>query len=361
MKPFSLHPFRSGISVFLLATGLAFAQTTPVPAQSAPTGGWRRVGDPPPATADSNSPVTSPNQTDPTEPVDRSDAYGQPGAATATPVQNPEAPPAPQQQPAPAPAINRPAYGLPAQLTVKPGTYTTIRVNEMLASNKNKVGDLFTGTLAQPLVVDGVVVAARGENVVGRVAEVGKDKNGVHRLGLELTGITLADGTQVPVQSTLVTTQGRTTPAGAEAGTVIGTTAVGAGIGAVAGWGKGAAIGAGVGAAAGLIGVLATRNHPSVVYPESALTFEVTSPVLVSTAHAPQAFRYVGPEDYARPQTQQVLRAARPAPAPNPYYYGGGYYSPYYYSPYPYYWGPSFGVVIGRGFGRGYGRGYGRR
>ena len=345
MKPFATHPFRTGITLLLLASGMAVAQTAP------PSGGWRRAGDPSPATADPNTPppAQAQSQVDPTEPVDRSDAYGQPAQVTGG---------APQQdapmQSAPPQANNRPAYGLPAQLTIKPGTYATIRVNEMLASNKNKVGDMFTGTLAQPLVVDGVVVAARGQSIVGRVAEVGKDKDGVHRLGLELTSIMLVDGTQAPLQSKLVTAQGRTTPGGAQAGTVVGTTAVGAVVGGVADRGTGAAIGAGAGAAAGLIGVLATRNHPSVVYPESALTFEVTSPVVVSTANA-QAFRYVGPEDYARPQTTQAMRVARPVPAPGyPYYYGPGYYSPYYYAPYPYYWGPSFGIGIG--FGRGFGR-----
>ncbi len=352
MKPSFLHPLQSGLALLFLASGMAVAQTPPVPPQSAPpSGGWRRVGDQPPVPVDSNTPIPAQTQVDPTEPVDRSDGYGQPAGA---------APVEPQQQPVPpSPAASaRPAYGLPAQLTVKPGTWTTIRLNELLASNKNKVGDMFTGTLAQSIVVDGIVVANRGQNVVGRIAEAGKDKDGVHRLGLELTGITLADGTQMPVQSKLASTRGGTTPAGAEVGTVVGTTAVGAGIGAVAGWGQGAAIGAGAGAAAGLIGVILTHNHPSVVYPETALTFEITSPVLVSTVNAPQSYRFVGPEDYARP-AQPVLRTVRPGPAP---YYGGPYYGPGYspyYAPYPYYWGPSFGVVVGRGYyGRGY---YGRR
>jgi hypothetical protein len=165
----------------------------------------------------------------------------------------------------------------------------------------------------------------------------------------------LADGTQTPIQSKLIRTQGGTTPAGVEVGSVIGTSAMGASIGAIAGWGRGAAIGAAAGAAAGLIGVIATHNHPSVVYPETGLTFEITSPVVVSTLNAPQAFRFVGPEDYSSP-AQPQLRVARPAPAP---YYGApapGYYPPYYAAPYPYYWGPSFGVVIGGGYG--YRRGY---
>ena len=83
------------------------------------------------------------------------------------------------------------------------------------------------------------------------------------RLGLELTGLTLADGTQATVHSQLVARRGPTTPGGQEAGTVATTTAVGAGVGAAADWGTGAAIGAGAEAAAGIIGVLLTHNHPA--------------------------------------------------------------------------------------------------
>jgi hypothetical protein len=98
-----------------------------------------------------------------------------------------------------------------------------------------------------------------------------------------------------------------------------------------------------------------THNHPTVLYPETALTFAVTTPVVVNTANAPQAYRYVGPEDY------QTTMATQPAPRPRAerpvYIYGPGYY-PYYPYYYPYYWGPSFGIGFG-GFG-GY-RGFGGR
>jgi hypothetical protein len=132
-------------------------------------------------------------------------------------------------------------------------------------------------------------------------------------------------------------------------------------VGGIAAWGRGAAIGAGAGAAAGIIGVMVTRNHPTVVYPETALTFEITSPVTISTTRAPQAFRYVGPEDYDRPAPQFAQRP--PAAGPRAYYYGPGYYPyygypyPYGYYPYsPYYWGPGFGVGIAIGPRWGWGR-----
>jgi hypothetical protein len=191
--------------------------------------------------------------------------------------------------------------------------------------------------------------------VYGRVAEAQKahsDKSS--RLGLELTSVTLADGTQATIRSQLVARQGSTTPAGQQAGTIVGTTAVGAAIGAAADWGRGAAIGAGAGAAAGIIGVLLTRNHPTIVYPETPLTFRVESPVTVSTARAPQAFRFVGPDEYERGYNAQAPPRPYPVEPRGSFYFGPSYY-PYY----PYYWGPS--IAFGWGGGYYYGRGYYRR
>jgi hypothetical protein len=336
-------PMTRTVVIALTATGLVFAQTAP-----APTGGWRRATDPAPGPSATTA-------QDP-EPVDRSDAYGQPVQNSAPPDYGPV-----QAQTAP-PRLARPAYGLPAELTMKSGAYVTVRLNDGLSTDRNQQGDPFSATLEQPIVVDGIVVANRGQTVYGRVAGVEKQKTDrPSKIALQLTSLTLADGTQTPITSQLVGRQGGRTPAGAQVGTVATTTAVGAGIGAVAAWGTGAAIGAGAGAAAGIIGVLLTRNHPTVVYPETALTFQITSPVGISTVRAPQAFRYVGPEDYSQPQTVELRQ--RPA-GPAPYPYGPSPYAPYsYWGPGywgPGYWGPGFSVVIGRGFGYGY-RGWGYR
>jgi hypothetical protein len=329
----------------LAASGLVFAQTQP------PNGGWRRVGDPPPAPAAQPAPQQGQNP----EPVDRSEADGQQAPATPPPMTQPMD----QAQMAPAaPPANRPAYGLPAMLTLKPGTYISARIAQTLSSDHNQPGDTFVAHLAQPVVVDGVVVAQRNQTVYGRVAEVQKHHaDQPSRLGLELTSITLADGTQVPVRSQLITRTGTSTPAGVQAGTVAATTVGGAAIGGAVGWGTGAAIGAGAGAVAGIAGVLLTRHHPTVVYPETALTFGVEAPVTISTVRAPQAFRFVGPEDYNQPYNAQL--GPRPAPRPGYYspYYGYPAYSypyayPYAYAPYPYYgwgWGPSVGVWVGGG------------
>jgi len=330
--------------IALAASGLVFAQT------QSPSGAWRRIGDPAPAAQGQNP-----------EPVDRSDAYGQTAPPATQPLDQPQMAPA-------VPPANRPAYGLPAQVTLKPGTYITARLGQGLSSDHNQLGDAFVAHLSQPIIVDGVVVAPLNSTVYGHVEEVQKQSaNKPSRLGLQLTSITLADGTQVPIQSLMVTQTGSRTPGGVQAGTVAGTTALGAAIGAAADWGTGAAIGAGAGAVAGAIGVLLTRNHPTVVYPETPLTFQVTSPATISTERNPQAFRFVGPEDNNPPYNAQLgpRPAPRPGyysapygPGPGPYPYAYPYPYPYAYAPYPYWgWGPGFGVVIGRGGGWG---GWGR-
>jgi len=211
------------------------------------------------------------------------------------------------------------------------------------------VGDFFSATLSQPVVVNGIVVAQSGQTVSGRVAEVDKGSRTKNpaRLGVQMTSLTAVDGQQVPVQTLLAGRDGHFNT-GRDVGTVATTTGVGAVIGSAVGWGTGAAIGAGAGAMAGLAGVLLGHGAPAVVYPESLLTFRLEAPVTVATDRAPQAFRYVEPNDYPQQPPTLQTRAAAPPPYAAPYPYYGPY--PYAY-PYPYYapyWGPSFGVVIGR-------------
>jgi hypothetical protein len=98
--------------------------------------------------------------------------------------------------------------------------------------------------------------------------------------------------------------------------------------------------------------VLLTRGHETIVYPETVLTFRIDTPVAVNTSRAPQAFRYVGPNEYDQPVETQIAR--RPVPRRYPYYGPYGYPYPYPYYGYPYYWGGGLGVgvVIRAGHGR---------
>jgi hypothetical protein len=323
MSRFQLHPLRMAVALIALS-GFAVAQDAPR--------GWRRVGDPAPA----------PNQI-----ADQPAPNWQDQDAGGPPPQN-QAPPPPNYQ-------YQPESGPPARLTIRPGTYVTVRINQPISSDRNQPGDAFSASLARPLVVDGIVVAQTGQMVGGHVVEAQKAGRvtGTSRLKVQLTDLTLVDGQQLPIQSQMVTRQGPTSE-GRDAGAIAGTTALGAAAGAAADWGRGAAIGAGAGAAAGIIGVLLTRGAPTVLYPESVLTFRIEAPVTVATDRAPQAFRYVEPGDYDR-ANQQAAQQGPPrmrAPGgPPPPPYGYPYYGPYY-GGYPYYWG-NFGVFWGPRYYRG--------
>jgi len=361
--------------VLFTASGAVFAQAAPAnapqsstPAQqsnAAPQDGWKRFNG-----GWSNAPAASNTAT-------QASQAPAPSPTTATQVvqtQDPSAqsaPPADQQNP---PAIipdnsqaihpdYAPQNGSGSGLALNTGTVITVRISQALSSDHNQVGDVFSATLTQPVVVHGVVIAQRGQVVAGRVMEAKKAGmvSGVSHLGLSLTSLTLADGQNLPIQSQLLVRKGPTS-VGRDVAGVATTTGVGAAIGAAADWGRGAAIGAGAGAAVGILGVLLTRGYPTIVYPESLLTFQLTAPAAVDTDYAPQAFHAVEPSDYQQ-QTQTVQSPPQGAPPPYPYpaygypnpyygYYGAGYY-PYAY---PFFYGPSFGFYYG--YGRGYYGGY---
>ena len=344
MQSFYRRSFQTAASYFslgiLAATSFAFAQELPPPQQPVNSSGWRRVGD-------GEAPGSNYN---PQPPYSQQSSY---------PANQPAYGPAPYNQGNYPPQTQQPQAPVPGQLTVPAGTFITVRVNQYLSSDHNQAGDAFSATLARPLVINGVVVAEPGQTIAGRVVESQKAGRieGTSRLRVQLTELTLVDGQQIPIQSQFVSRQGPTS-LGRDAGAIAGTTALGAAIGAAAGWGTGAAIGAGAGAAASTIGVLLTRGRPSVIAPEQVLTFRIEYPVAIVTDRAPQAFRYVQPNEYNQPLYNQ--------PAPEPQYaesapvfapsYGYGYPYPYYY---PYY-GPSFSFFVGPSFYRRgfYGRPY---
>ena len=244
-----------------------------------------------------------------------------------------------------------------AQVTLPAGTFIKVRVNEKLSSDRNQTGDVFTATLTQPLVANGLVIARPGQNIAGRVSEAvtAKEGKGTSRLGLELTEVSLVDGQQALIRTQLIDYErGKST--GRDTGVVLGTTAAGAAIGAAAGGGFGAGVGAIGGAVAGAIGVAATHAHATEIQPETLLTFRTIDSVNIATDRSAGAFQTVQSQDYSRAQP----RERRVAP-PGPYSYGG-YYGPYYdpfyypyYYPYGGFYGPSFGVVIrGGGFRGGF-------
>ena len=260
-------------------------------------------------------------------------------------AQAPDPPEPAEPQPPPARAIQ-------SQIILPAGAWIRIRVDQPLSSNRSHAGDGFSGTLTQPIVADGLVIAHRGQTIEGRVTEAikaGRAK-GTSRLGVELTEIGLADGQQLPVRTQVVEYNGGTSH-GRDAAAAGTTTATGAAIGAAAGGGTGAGIGALAGAGAAAIGVLATRGRATEIYPETVVTFRTLAPITISTERAPHAFQPILQTEYERETLER-----RPEPQRRPSVYNGGYgYNPYFYGGpglFGNYWGPRYyspRIFVGRG------------
>jgi len=209
------------------------------------------------------------------------------------------------------PPANRPA-AIPGRLSLQPGSLVAAQINQHLSSDRNEVGEVFSVTLDQPVVVDGLVVAARGQIAGGRVVEVSKGGriSGAARLGIRLTDLTLVDGQRAPILSQVNTRKARSST-GWNVGMVVGLASAGAAVGAFASprdhrfgsspvSGKYMGLGAGAGLGAGILGALLMHGQPAVIHRGAVLTFQIETPVVINTERAPQAFHPVAPEDYQR-------------------------------------------------------------
>jgi len=190
--------------------------------------------------------------------------------------------PVPAAAPAPAPqamaTTPAPASGA---ITVPAGQAMLVRMIDGVDSSKNHVGDIFHASLETDLVIGGSVVARKGTDVYGRLAEAKEAGHisGSSELQLELTRM-VVNGQDYPVVSSDYTLKGKGRGANT-AEKVGGGAALGAIIGAIAGGGKGAAIGAGVGAGAGGAVQVFTRGQQVKVPSETLLEFRLQQPVTI--------------------------------------------------------------------------------
>ena len=241
-------------------------QAAPEPPHEAPKPVAKKKPAPAPTSAEAPVPAAPPSQE----------------TARVNPPPAPDPPPPPPSAPAPPPPAPIVAPE-PARVALSPGTVLSVRLNQALSSDRNRSGDVFGGTLDQPLEINGFVVAERGARVEGRVSEVqqaGRVK-GLAQLALELTHLHTSDGQNVPIRTTQFVKEGpQSKKEDAEkigAGAVLGTI-----IGAIAGGGKGAAIGAGAGGAAGAGTVAATRGKPAVLPVETRVSFRIDQAVEIT-------------------------------------------------------------------------------
>lgn len=181
----------------------------------------------------------------------------------------------------PATTIQRNSASSGNSITIPAGEPLLVRMIDSVDSKKNNVGDIFHASLETDLTINNVVVAPKGADVYGRLAEAKEAGHfsGSSELQLELTRMVI-NGHDYPLVSSDYTLKGKGR-GGDTAKKVGGGAALGAIIGAIAGGGKGAAIGAGVGAGAGGAVQVLTRGKEVNVPSETLLEFRLQQPVTV--------------------------------------------------------------------------------
>jgi hypothetical protein len=206
-----------------------------------------------------------------------------PGSGGQTSAPRPADPPAQYAPPSNnlASAQQAPAYNGGA-LTLPAGQPLLVRMIDSVDSSKNHVGDIFHASLETDLNVNGTLVARKGADVYGRLANAKEAGHisGSSELELELTRMVI-DGRDYPLVSSDYTLEGKGRGKNT-AEKVGGGAALGAIIGAIAGGGKGAAIGAGVGAGAGGAVQVLTRGQQVKVPSETLLEFRLQQPASVT-------------------------------------------------------------------------------
>ncbi len=199
----------------------------------------------------------------------------------AAPVVAQNEPPVQQAVPPPPP----PPPPVP-KVTIPDGTQLAVRLVEALDSGRNHAGDVFHGTLSQPIVVGDKVVIPANSDVTGQVTDA-KDAghfSGNSSLSLKLTTLTVNGKTyQISSEQWEQQGKGRGKNTAAKVG---GGAAVGALIGGLIGGGKGAAIGAGVGAGGGTAAQGVTKGQQVTLASESIVNFKLADSLTVTpTGH----------------------------------------------------------------------------
>jgi hypothetical protein len=254
----------TGPLVLFVCVGLALASVASAQ-QAGPLPG--ATPQPPPASTPPPSPAQTPQKTSPVNPAN---------------VVSPAAVPA--------------SEAMPGKVALPSGTRIPLVLHNAISTRSARPGDpVYLETLF-PVMVDGHVVIPAGSYVSGEVTETkraGRVK-GRAELSIKLTIMILPNAYQVSLNAVpgsgggtgggeTIDHEGKIsgdTDKASDAGTVMKTTAAGAGIGAIAARSAaGAGIGAGIGAATGLAAVLLSRG-PDAELPRGTTLEAVTERTL---------------------------------------------------------------------------------
>lgn len=211
-----------------------------------------------------------------TPPAAPAPAAAAPAAPAAAPA--PAAPPPAAPAPAPAAAMTPAPPPPPREITAPSGTPLVVRMEQTVSAKDNSVGDSFSGTLAQSVVVHGTTILRAGTPVTGVVtASKGQGKfKGDGALGISIRRVGKYDVTTTAYEKS-VKGKGKRTAIFAGGGG-----GAGALIGGLAGGGKGALIGGLLGAGGGTAAGAFTGNKNVSVPAESVVTFNLVAPLTVT-------------------------------------------------------------------------------
>ncbi len=186
-----------------------------------------------------------------------------------------------------APAAASSEQNAPARIQVPSGTHIPLILHNGISTRSSRPGDPIYCETLFPVMVDGHVVIPAGSYLSGEVTESkrpGRVK-GRGEIAIKFTTLILPNAYEVNLNASpggspgtgggeTMDNEGKVkgdSDKASDAGTVLKTTAAGAGIGAIATQGaKGAGIGAGIGAAAGLAAVLLSRGPETEARPAAA-------------------------------------------------------------------------------------------
>ena len=178
----------------------------------------------------------------------------------------------------------RPVQTTPPQAryhTIQADQTIRVRMNELITSERARIGDRFTTTVVEPVYANGIEVVPAGSIINGRVTNAQKAGRGskAGMMAVKFVSLQMPSGAIYPINGSLTSlsgdtvnydNEGQVTGRSAAKRNVVfigGGAATGALIGAIAGGGKGAGVGAGVGAGLGVAGAFFSKGKEAKVEP----------------------------------------------------------------------------------------------
>lgn len=243
---------------------------------------------PPPPTETITAPPPAPVRT-----LSRKPAPAIDRRQNVAPIQRQQPPTAtpPSPQSAPQVAHNTPPPPPPGptfhDVTIPSGTAIPVRISQTLDSASTQQGETFSGSIANDILIDGLVAIPQGSSVSGRVDTVQEAAHfkGNSLLAIELTSINRrGDPLSVTTDTFSKAGAGRGKNTAEKVG---GGAAVGAILGGILGGGKGAGIGAAAGGGLGAGANTITRGQQVQIPSETLVRFNLTSPVTVRVRTSP--------------------------------------------------------------------------